>query len=146
MKKNNIEYRLRAESMSQVSLIRKVLQSWLLRVQIEQVTILHHGELLMLDEVLFDFTVRSDGPDLGELQWLIDAIDGCMVAAETLAPVQHYSGNRVPLDVTDSLPRKPEGSHRFDAWNAAAQWIEAAEAESEREREAGKHLVSVLSS
>lgn len=100
----------------------------------------------MLDEVLFDFTVRSDGPDLGELQWLIDAIDGCMMAAETLAPVQLYSGNRVPLDVTDSLPRKPESSHRFDAWNAAAQWIEAAKAESARTREAGKHLMSKLSS
>ncbi|MDI1270489.1 MAG: hypothetical protein PSV40_15485 [Polaromonas sp.] len=112
MKKSNIEYKLCAENLSQVNLIRTVLQPWLLRVQIEQVTILRNGELVMLDAVLFEFTVRSDGPDLGELQWLIDSMDGCKLAAETLAPVQHYTGNHVPLNVTDSLPRKPECSHR----------------------------------
>lgn len=146
MMKNNIEYKLYAESMSQVNLIRTVLQPWLLRVQIEQVTIVENGELVLLNAVLFEFTVRSDGPDLGELQWLIDSMDGCKVAAVTLAPVQHYTGNRVPLDMTDSLPRKPEGSHRFAAWNGAAYWIDAAEAESGRVREAGKQLMSKLNS
>lgn len=145
MKTNHVEYKLRAESLSQVNLIRTLLQSWLLRVQIEQVIILPNGELVMPVDVQFEFTIHSDGPDLGEIQWLIDAMDGCKVAAETVAPVQHYTGNRVPLNVTDSLPRRPEGSHRFDAWNAAAYWIEAAEGESVRAREVAKHLMSKLS-
>lgn len=146
MKKNDVEYKLRAESMPQVDRIRKVLQPWLLRVQIEQVTILRDGKLVMLADVQFEFTIRSDGPDLGELQWLIDAMDGCQVAAETLAPVQHYTGNRVPLEVTDSLPCVPKGPHRIDAWHAAANCIAAAEAELVLARESSKRLMNKLCS
>lgn len=39
--------------------------------------------------------VDAHGPNLNELRWLIDAIADCHVAAETIAPLKRYTGERI---------------------------------------------------
>lgn len=144
MNRTHVEYKLRAECMWHATLILGVLQVWLLRAEIGQVTVLRRGKLVMLPEVEVQLSIREDGPDLGELQWLIDGLGACTMAAETVAPIQHYTGNRVPLDVTDSLPRRPQPSLRVTAMTAMVKWAKSSKPELELAFDAATRLAEML--
>lgn len=111
MKNKSIEYKFRAEREEHARLIHGVLRPRLLRWSVEHVTMAHGAGMVLLPDVEVEFTLNEDGPSRGELQWLIAALDGCSVAAQTLARIENYTGLCVPLEETDCIPREPDPRH-----------------------------------
>lgn len=111
MKTKSTEYKFRAECDAHAALVHGVLRHCVVRWKLEYVTVVHRAGMVLLPDVEVEFTVGENGPSRGELQWLIAALDGCVVAAETLARVENYTGLRVPLEETDSIPREPDTRH-----------------------------------
>lgn len=53
------------------------------------------------------FVIAAHGPRLNELQWLIGAIVDCHVAAETVAPLESFTGERLHYDELAELATPP---------------------------------------
>jgi hypothetical protein len=53
------------------------------------------------------FVIAAHGPKLNELQWLIGAIVDCHAAAETIAPLEAFTGERLHYDELAEIATPP---------------------------------------
>lgn len=53
------------------------------------------------------FVIAAHGPKLNELQWLISAIVDCHVAAETVSPLEAFTGERLHYDELAEIATPP---------------------------------------
>jgi hypothetical protein len=81
-----------------------------------------HGWSLDTDVRL---VIAAHGPTLNELQWLIGAIGDCHVAAETVAPLEAFTGERVPYDELAEIATPPSPSMLKKAIKALKQTQDA---------------------
>lgn len=163
MKKNiktktqTIEFKLRAECASDALIIKGTLQPWLLDWQSQDLIVEHNGESHTLPDVEVQFSLKSGGPCLAQLQWICDNLADCHVAAETVALAKDYTGDRVALDTAASRTERPTSEqlrqmqasvlrlHAYlnvecDRANDATQVFEAALSGSEMRRDRSGYL------
>lgn len=102
------QYALRVEWESDCFAIRAVLAPWLV-IWREDHAFLNgrDGGRGWLPDRDVLFSLRSDGPRLEEVRWLIDAIIDCHVAAQSLAEAKSYTGERVPYDEMAVFMHRP---------------------------------------
>lgn len=60
-------------------------------------------------DTVVQFVIAKGGPKLSELQWLINAIVDCHVAAQTVAPLEAYTGERLHYETFDEVATPPRG-------------------------------------
>jgi hypothetical protein len=137
------QYALRVEWESDCVAIRAVLAPWLVIWREDQAVLTGtDGRPSWLPDLDVLFSLRSDGPCLQEVRWLIDAIVDCHVAAQSLSEVASYTGERLPHDEMDDHMRRPADqviaaardsarkaksflSHQFDRFEEAAERLDA---------------------
>jgi hypothetical protein len=137
------QYALRVEWESDCLAIRAVLAPWLVVWREDQAVMTGtDGSPSWLPDRDVLFSLRSDGPNLQEVRWLIDVIVDCHVAAQSLSEVACYTGERLPHDEMDDHMRRPADqviaaardsvrkaksflSHQFDRFEEAAERFDA---------------------
>jgi hypothetical protein len=116
------QYALRVECESDCYAIRAVLAPWLVIWREDQAVLTGtDGRLSWLPDRDVLFSLRSDGPCLEEVRWLIDAIIDCHVAAQSLSEVVCYTGERLLHDEMDDHVRRPTEQVIVKARDAARQ-------------------------
>ena len=93
MKINDL-FKFRGECSADAQAIRAILLPWLIDWQEVRSKIEFEGSIYAIYDVNVVFSLTDDGPSLNEMLWLIDAIDNCHIAAETLARKDDYTGER----------------------------------------------------
>jgi hypothetical protein len=93
MKSNNI-FEFRGECSADAQAIRAVLFPWLMDWREARSNLDFEGEKYAMADVSVVFSLTADGPSLNEMLWLIDAIDNCHIAAETLSRAEDFTGER----------------------------------------------------
>ncbi len=58
-----------------------------------------------------EFALNPGTLSRAEVWTLLDAVPGCRLAQETLAPARNFTGQRVHRNVADTLPTMPERRH-----------------------------------
>lgn len=102
------QYALRVEWESDCFAIRAVLAPWLVVWREDQAVLTGtDGSPSWLPDRDVLFSLRSGGPCLEEVRWLIDAIVDCHVASQSLAEAACYTGERLPHDEMDDHMRRP---------------------------------------
>lgn len=108
MKNTEREYKMRAECLSDADLIRPYLAPWLKHWQVFECHLPgDDGTPLWIPDVEVEFTIRAEGPSKGQLKWLVNSIDDCHVAAESLDGATEYTGRRHDLDDADCIVAAP---------------------------------------
>ncbi len=93
MESNNT-FEFRAECSADAQAIRAVLLPWLMEWREVRSNLDYMGERYATSDVNVVFSVTDEGPSFYEIIWLIDAIDNCHVAAETISIVEYFTGER----------------------------------------------------
>jgi len=102
------QYALRVEREADCVAIRAVLAPWLVSWREDHAALPdldRCSEWLLERNVLF--SLRSDGPRLEEVRWLIDTIVDCHVASQSLSKAARYTGKRLPYDKMDDHMHRP---------------------------------------
>ena len=107
MNNNEREYKMRADDQSDADIIRAQLAPWLKRWQVSECHLVHEGKPLWIPDVTIEFTIADGGPTKGELKWLVNSIDGCRIAAESLDGGAEYTGERYALEDSDCIVVAP---------------------------------------
>jgi hypothetical protein len=109
MKTNNCStYMFRAECAADAHAIRGVLHPWLMEWNERRDNIEYEGVRHAMFDVAVEFSIVAEGPSLGELVWLVDGIDNAHVAADTLATVDSYTGERTFRRWFDAPAKRPD--------------------------------------
>lgn len=113
-----IEYEFRSECASDAQTIRAVLFPWLMDWKETRVNLTQESVRYAMPDVVVELSIAVDGPNLDELRWLIDGIDNCHVAAETVQTRKNYTGEREGQRSSKGLgtqPSKDVLSHAIEA-------------------------------
>lgn len=100
-------YMFRAECAADAHVIRGVLHPWLMEWSERRDNIEYEGVRHAMSDVTVEFSIVAEGPSLGEMVWLIDGIDNAHVAADTLATVDSYTGNRTFRSWLEAPAKRP---------------------------------------
>lgn len=130
------EYKMRADCQSDADLIRACLAPWLERWQVSECHLEHEGKPFWIPDVVIEFTIAAEGPTKGELKWLINSIDDCHVAAESLDGAAEYTGKRYYLEDSDCVVTAPEPKKLKEVVKNLERYREYLEVQSERRAEA----------
>ena len=96
MKDNKCKtYKFRAECAADAQAIRSLLLPWSVDWKESRENMEHEGSIYQMPDVEVEFSIVDGGPTLNEIQWLIDGIDDCHVASETVEEIESYTGERV---------------------------------------------------
>lgn len=87
-------YKFRAECATDAQVVRAVLLPWLLHWSEQRENLEYEGVEYPAPDVDVEFSVLPSGPSLNEIRWLLDGIDNCHVAAESIEHVTQYTGER----------------------------------------------------
>lgn len=90
----NTTYKFRAECAADAQAVRAVLLPWLFEWQEVRANLNYEGVRHAMPDVDVEFTLVDCSPALCELLWLLDGVDNCHVAADTLAIAEDYTGER----------------------------------------------------
>lgn len=60
-----------------------------------------------MPDVEVEFSIADGGPTLNEIQWLIDGIDDCHVAGDTVQELESYTGVRVSRETFAAPAKQP---------------------------------------
>lgn len=60
-----------------------------------------------MSDVTVEFSIVAEGPSLGEMLWLVDAIDNAHIAGDTLATVESYTGERTHRRAFEAPATRP---------------------------------------
>lgn len=101
------EFKMKAECESDLRQIKSMLQPWVRYWDVVHLTLEHQAQHFVLPDVEVEFGLSSGAPTLGQIRGLLYGIADCHVAEETVALARDYTGERVPLEETDSLPELP---------------------------------------
>jgi hypothetical protein len=82
------------------------------------------------------FVLESDGPSLNEIRWLVNSLQDCHVAAETLEPLDSYTGERMDYELLDEIATRPNKAVIEAAMESIADCQKFLFSESERAAEA----------
>lgn len=122
---NGIHYGMRVEFRDDSDLIFGLLRPWVLSWQ--EASTWEFDDSHVDDKGLYwtsrtwgadsniEFIVRKDGPALNELRWLINTLVDRHVPAQTVAPIDTFTGERIGGDVLDEIAVPPNA----DVVNAA---------------------------
>lgn len=88
------KFKFRAECSADAQAIRAIFLPWVHDWTETRDNLVHEGTVYPMPDVVVEFSIVEDGPYYEEMLWLIDGITDCHVAAETLAPVESYTGER----------------------------------------------------
>jgi hypothetical protein len=107
---NEIAYKFRAECIADAQAVRAVLLPWLLEWSENRANLQYEGVLHPMPDVDVEFTVAEEGPTLAEMLWLLDGIDNCHVASDTLTTIESYTGKRKFRGRFESPAARPRAS------------------------------------
>jgi hypothetical protein len=103
-----VQYAMRTEFVADCHLLRAMLMPWVCDWAEAQAQLpLKDGTLEYVTDVDVVFSVVPKGPHLGEIRWLLNCIVDCHVAAESVARVDEYTGERVGHDELKRLMCRP---------------------------------------
>ena len=125
-------YKFRAECATDAHAIRAVLFPWLHHWSEQRDNIEHEGVEYPVPDVVVEFSVVSTGPSLNEVRWLIDGIDNCHVAAESVERVEDYTGERVSRRTFATPAELPRADALGQAISAARVRFQVLHLEMER--------------
>ena len=131
------KYRLRAECRYDCTTIRAALRPWLLSWK-EAPTHAENQSHIDANGVLWcsqdwdsetevGLIMAQDGPTLNEIRWLLERLDDCHVAMETLNTAEEYTGERLDFDGSDFLQTCPSREVMNKAMRSIAKFVEIAE-------------------
>lgn len=103
---NNMTYKFRAECAADAQAVRAVLLPWLMDWQETRDNMNYEDALHAMPDMTVEFSLVEEGPSLDEMLWLLDGIDNCHVASDTLATIESYTGERRFRGTFES-PAKP---------------------------------------
>jgi len=108
--KNATAYKFRAECAADVQAVRAVLLPWAIEWSERRTNLDFEGARHVMPDVDVEFTVDDDAPTLNEMIWLLDAIDNCHVASQTLAIAELYTGEREIRETFEAPAKRPSAS------------------------------------
>jgi hypothetical protein len=94
---------------------------------------------LVIPDVTVEFSIASSGPNLLEIRWMMDAIDNCHVAAESVEPVNLYTGERSSRRRFQGATERPSKARLEVMQEAARVRLKVLHAELER----NQHLLKL---
>jgi len=100
-------YSFRAECAFDAIAIRSTLLPWVMNWSEKRENLVHLGEEFGDPNVVVEFDLLEWGPTFSEVLWLIDGIDNCHIAADTLAPTDEFTGERETRSAHQSKAQRP---------------------------------------
>ena len=119
MTNNNI-FEFRGECSADAQAVRSVLLPWLMDWQEVRSNLDYEGKSYAMAAVNVVFSLINEGPSLNEMLWLIDAIDNCHIAAETLSRKDNFTGERQKRE-TFGFPAQRPSDDILQRVNAAVK-------------------------
>lgn len=104
---NATVYKFRAECAADAQAVRAVLLPWVVEWSERRANLDFEGTRYAMPDVDVEFTVTDNAPTLNEMIWLMDAIDNCHVASQTLAVAELYTGERDMRKTFESPAQRP---------------------------------------
>ena len=125
-------YKFRAECSTDAQAIRATLKPWLFSWNESRDYLEHLGVEYPVPDVTVEFSIESSGPTLPEIRWMMDAIDNCHVAAESVELVSLYTGERSSRRRFQGAAERPSKARLEGMQEAARVRLKVLHAEIER--------------
>lgn len=125
-------YKFRAECATDVQAIRAVLLPWLYQ-WVETKDILEFKDVeYSMPSMTVELSLIDGGPNLHEIQWLLDAIDNAHIAAETINLTEEYTGERELRRIFDLPATRPNNALLEEIVKLSRSRLQTLQLETER--------------